>query len=157
MKSIPNLLAASLLAAVLGTVPASAADDAAAAPAANAGLSQGWHHHGARWHMLGNLGLSDAQKQQVKDILAAAHPPMQSLQEQMRTNTQLLQHTQPSDPNYANIASQVSQTHGSLSAQMMTQRAEVRAQVFKVLTPAQQAQLAALEEAESRGANAGRR
>jgi Spy/CpxP family protein refolding chaperone len=32
-----------------------------------------------------------------------------------------------------------------LSAQMMTQQADVRAQVFKVLTPAQQTQLAALE------------
>jgi len=39
----------------------------------------------------------------------------------------------------------VSQTHGSLAAQLMTQQADVRAQVFKVLTPAQQTQLAALE------------
>ena len=60
-------------------------------------------------------------------------------------NSLKLQQTLPTDPNYSSIASQVSQTHGSLAAQMMTQRAEVRAQVFKVLTPAQQTQLTALE------------
>jgi len=95
--------------------------------------------------MLGKLGLSDAQKQQIKGIMTAARPQMQSLHEQMRSNSLKLRQTQPSDPNYASIASQVSQTHGSLSAQAMTQRAELRAQIFKVLTPAQQIQLAALE------------
>ena len=95
--------------------------------------------------MLGKLDLNAAQKQQIKDIMTAAHPQMQSLHEQMQANSQKLRQTQPTDPNYASIASQVSQTHGSLAAQMMTQRADVRAQVFKVLTPAQQAQLTTLE------------
>ena len=62
-----------------------------------------------------------------------------------RSGMEFLWQTQPTDPNYASIASQASQTHGSLTAQMMTQRADVRAQVFKVLNPAQQTQLAALE------------
>ncbi len=77
--------------------------------------------------------------------MTAAHPQMQSLHEQIRANSLKLQQTLPTDPNYSSIASQVSQTHGSLAAQGMTQRAEVRAQVFKVLTPAQQTQLTALE------------
>jgi protein CpxP len=147
MKSIRKLLWASLLAgaAVLGAAGVSvagAADDAmtTAPPGAH-----GWHHHGGPWHLLGKLDLSAAQKQQVKDIMTAAHPQMQSLHEQMRANSLKLRQTQPTDPNYASIASQVSQTHGSLAAQMMTQQADVRAQVFKVLTPAQQTQLAALE------------
>ena len=104
----------------------------------------GWHHHRGPWHMLSKLGLSDAQKTQIKSIMTAAKPEMQSLHQQMRTNMQRLEQTQPSDANYSTIASQVSQTHGSLSAQMMTQRANVRAQIFKVLTPAQQTQLATL-------------
>jgi Spy/CpxP family protein refolding chaperone len=77
--------------------------------------------------------------------MTAAKPEMQSLHQQMRANMQKLQQTQPSDANYSTIASQVSQTHGSLSAQMMTQQANVRAQIFKVLTPAQQTQLATLQ------------
>jgi protein CpxP len=63
----------------------------------------------------------------------------------MHANMLKLQQTKPTDANYSSITSQVSQTHGTLSAQMLAQHAEVRAQVFKVLTPAQQTQLATLE------------
>jgi protein CpxP len=147
MKSIRNLLwptlltAGAALTAAAGMSAANAADDATAPQTA----AQGWHHHGGPWHVLSKLDLSAAQKQQIKDIMTAAHPQMQSLHEQMRANMQKLQQTQPTDPNYSSIASQVSQTHGSLAAQALTQHAEVRAQVFKVLTPAQQSQLATLE------------
>jgi Spy/CpxP family protein refolding chaperone len=140
MKSIRNVLWATLLAAgaaltaAAGSGVAAAADDAAAAPPPPG--ANGWHHGGGPWHLLGQLG---------KDIMAAAHPQMQSLHEQMRANTLKLQQTKPTDPNYTSIASQVSQTHGSLAAQAVTQHAEVRAQVFKVLTSAQQEQLATLE------------
>ncbi len=154
MKSIRNVLAATLvsagalLAAVSGMSVAGAADvSTTTAPPGEPGGpgAHGWHHHGGPGHLLSKLGLSDAQKQQIKGIMAAAHPQMQSLHEQMRANSLKLQQTLPTDPNYSSIASQVSQTHGSLVAQGMTQRAELRAQVFKVLTPAQQTQLTALE------------
>jgi Spy/CpxP family protein refolding chaperone len=149
MKSMRHLLTATLLTAgaaltaAAGMSIASAADEAATAPPPSG--APGWHHHRGPWHLLGKLGLDAAQKQQIKEILTAARPQMQSLHEQMRVNSQELRQTPPTDPNYASITSQVSQTHGSLAAQMMTQRALVRAQVFKVLTPAQQGQLAALE------------
>ena len=77
--------------------------------------------------------------------MTAARPQMESLHQQMHANMLKLQQTQPTDPNYTSITSQVSQTHGSLQAQMLTQHAEIRAQVFKVLTPAQQTQLTTLE------------
>ncbi|HEX3849283.1 MAG TPA: Spy/CpxP family protein refolding chaperone [Steroidobacteraceae bacterium] len=150
MKPIRNWLGASLLAsgamlaaAAFSTVDA--ADTAAAPPPPPAG-APGWHHHHhGPWHMLSQLGLSDPQKTQIKTILTNARPQMQSLHEQMHANRQKLQQTQPTDSNYTSIASQVSQTHGSLSAQMMAQQADIRAQIFKVLTPAQQTQLATLE------------
>jgi periplasmic protein CpxP/Spy len=150
MKSIRNLLTATLLTAgaVLTAATsmsiASAADEATTTPPPPPG-PHGWHHGRGPWHLLGKLGLSATQKQQVKDIMAAARPQMQSLHSQMQANSLKLRQTQPTDPNYASIASQVSQTHGSLSAQLMTQHAGVRAQVFNVLTPEQQTQLAALE------------
>ena len=150
MKSNRNLLMAGLLAAgavltgATGMSIASAGDDTAATATPPPGAHE-WHHHGGPFHLLRKLDLSAAQKQQIKDIMTAAHPQMQSLHEQMRANSLKLRQTQPTDPNYASIASQVSQTHGSLAAQLMTQQADVRAQVFKVLTPAQQTQLAALE------------
>jgi periplasmic protein CpxP/Spy len=152
MKSIRNLLTATLLTAGAALTAAtsmsiaSAADEAPAAtqPPAQPGPG-GWHHHRGPWHLLSKLNLSAAQQQQVKDIMTAARPQMESLHEQMHANMLKLQQTKPTDANYTSISSQVSQTHGSLSAQMLTQHAEVRAQVFKVLTPAQQTQLATLE------------
>ena len=161
MKSIRNLLTATLLTAgalltaATGVTAASAAEEAAGAPPPG---NPGWHHHGGPWHLLSKLDLNAAQKQQIKSIMTAAHPQMQSLHEQMHANMLKLQQTKPTDPNYATIVSQVSQTHGSLSEQMLTQHAEVRAQVFKVLTPAQQAQLTTLEaqiHAHRHGPNAG--
>ena len=147
MKAIRNVLTATLLTA--GAVLTAAAAMSVASAAEQAAATQpppgpeGRNHN--PWHLLGKLDLSAAQKQQIKEILDAARPQMRSLHQQLQANALILRQTQPTDPNYANIASQASQTHGSLTAQMMTQRAEMRAQVFKVLTPAQQTQLAALE------------
>ena len=150
MNSIRNLLTATLVTsgAVLtaaGMSLASAADEAPTTqPPAPPGPHE-WHHHEGPWHLLGKLGLKAAQKLEIKEIMTAARPHMQTLHEQMRSNSVKLRQTLPTDPSYAGVVSQVSQTEGSLAAQMMTQRADVRAQVFKILTPAQQGQLATLE------------
>jgi Spy/CpxP family protein refolding chaperone len=148
MKSIRHLLTTLLVAgavsAATGLSIASPADEATTArPLPPQGPDE-WHH-GGPWRLLNELDLNAAQKLEIKQIMAAAHPQMQSLHEQMRANSLKLRQTQPNDPNYAGVVSQVSQTQGSLAAQMMTQRAQVRAQVFQVLTPAQQGQLATLE------------
>jgi protein CpxP len=151
MKSIRNLLTATLLMAgallttATGISIASAAGDATATQPPPPPGAPERHHHGGPWQLLGKLDLSATQKQQIKEIMTAAHPQMQSLHEQMHANSLKLRQTPPTDPNYASVVTQVSQTEGSLAAQMMTQRADVRAQVFKVLTPAQQGQLATLE------------
>jgi periplasmic protein CpxP/Spy len=152
MKSIRNLVTVTLLttgavmtaAAGLSIASAQTTTATTTAPTEPTG-HHGWHHHRGPWHLLSKLGLSDAQKTQIKSIMTAAKPEMQSLHQQMRANMQKLEQTAPSDANYSTIASQVSQTHGSLSAQMLTQQANVRAQIFKVLTPAQQTQLATLK------------
>ena len=153
MNSIRNLLAGSLLAAAaLATAAASisiatAADDAAATlPPAEE--HDGWHHHhrhaDGHW-MLSKLNLSDAQKAQVKAIMSAAGPQMKSIHQEMRANSEKLSSTAPNDPSYASVVSEVSQANASLHAQMITQQEQVRASVFKLLTPAQQQQLAALK------------
>jgi len=151
MKSIRNLLTATLLAAGAVLTAASSMSIASAADEATPtttppppGPHGGFHHRGP-WHLLSKLDLTAEQKTQIKAIMTAARPQMESLHQQMHANALKLQQTKPTDPNYTSITSQVSQTHGSLSAQMLTQHAEVRAQVFKVLTPAQQTQLATLE------------
>jgi len=152
MKSNRNWLAGSLLAAgalwaaATSLSIAAAAEEAttAAAPAPAPG-GHAWHHHHGFEHLLGKLNLSAQQQASVKTIMANAGPQMKSIHQEMRANSLKLRQTQPNDPNYANVVAQVTQANGSLHSQMITQKEAVRAQVFKVLTPAQQTQLAALQ------------
>jgi periplasmic protein CpxP/Spy len=155
MTSIRNLLvgtiltAGALAAAAAGISIASAADDTAAtAPPAGA---QGWHHHG-EGHLLAKLNLSADQKAQVKAIMTNAGPQMKSIHQEMHANSLKLRQMPPTDANYANVVAEVSQANGTLHSQMISQMAQVRASVFKILTPAQQTQLTALEaQMQSRG------
>jgi periplasmic protein CpxP/Spy len=150
MKSNRNLLAGTLLAAgALVTAAASisiatAADVATTAAPAAPG-PHGWHHHHGAWHLLSKLNLSAEQQASIKTIMANAAPQMKSIHQEMRGNSLKLSQTQPTDANYQSVVSQVTQANGSLHSQMITQREAVRAQIFKVLTPAQQTQLAALK------------
>jgi periplasmic protein CpxP/Spy len=152
MNSNRNVLAGTLLgaAALWGatgiSIAAAAQETSAAAPAApTAPGPHGWHHHHGAGMLLSKLNLSAEQQSAVKAIMTTARPQMKSLHEEMRANSLKLRQTQPNDPNYTNVLAQVTQANGALHSQMITQREAVRAQVFKVLTPAQQTQLAALQ------------
>jgi protein CpxP len=148
MKSIRNLLAGSLLAAAALLTAAtsisiaSAADEAGASTASAPG-PHGWHH--GPEHLYAQLNLTADQKAQIKTIMTGAGPQMKSIHQQMKANSLKLRQTQPNDPNYANVVAEMSQADASLHSQMITLHADVRSQVFKILTPAQQTQLAALE------------
>ena len=63
----------------------------------------------------------------------------------MRANSLELKQIKPDDPNYANVVAQVSQSNGALHSQMITQQANLRAQLYGVLTNAQKTLLAQLE------------
>jgi periplasmic protein CpxP/Spy len=152
MNSIRKLLAGSLLAAgALATAAASisiatAADTAATTPPA--GGMGGWHHHHRHGHghwMMSKLNLTDAQKAQVKSIMTAAGPQMKSLHQQMRANSMKLSQMAPTGGAYTATVQEVSQANATLHAQMITQREQIRASVYKVLTPAQQQQLATMK------------
>src|SRR5258708_8376429 len=143
MKSIRNLLTATLAAGALsmaatGMSFAGAADDAAGTQPPPPPGHPGRNHQGEPWHLLGKLDLNAAQKRQIKEIMTAGRPQLQSLREQMQANSLKLWQTQPSDPNYASLASQVSQPHGSPSAPMMTHRPAPRARALKGVTPPRQ-------------------
>ena len=152
MKSNRKYVAGSLAAGMMLTAAAGlaiAADTTApAAPAAPTapGPHGGWHHH--RHHggmMLSKLNLTAEQQASVKTIMENAKPQMKSIFQEMHANSQKLHATQPTDGNYAAVVSQVTQANGSLHSQMITQREAVRAQIYKVLTPAQRTQLVALQ------------
>ena len=147
MKSIRKLFAAGVLAAggfaAAAGISIASADDAPPPPPAH-----DWHHHGpggGEGHLFAQLNLSDQQKASIKAIMTAAWPQMKSLHEQMRANETKLQQTAPMDSNYAAMVSEVSTADGTLHTQMVAQKADIRSQVFKVLTPTQQTQLMTLE------------
>jgi Spy/CpxP family protein refolding chaperone len=151
MKSIRNLLAGTALAAGAllatgATISIATAADATTTPPP-AGMHGGWHHHhGGPMHMYSKLGLSDAQRAQIKTIFQSAGPQMKTIHEQMRTNSLKLAHTQPTDANYSAVVAEVSQANATLHAQMTTQMAQVRQQVYTtVLNEGQRTELQTLE------------
>ena len=149
MKSIRNVLAGTLLAggavltAATGFSMASAADETA--PAAGGG----WHGHGHRGlrggRLFHKLNLTDEQKASMKSIFTAAKPQMKNLHEQMRENHLKLLQTKPDDPSYDTVVATVAQSNAALASQRTTQGAQLMAQMYAVLTPAQKTQLATLE------------
>jgi Spy/CpxP family protein refolding chaperone len=149
MKLTRNLVAAvlvaggSLAALAAGSTLAAAQDTSSAAATAPPGphRDHGW----GPGHMYGKLGLTAEQQASIKAIFTAAKPQMQSLHQQMRANHLKLQGVTPDDPNYASVVAEVAAANASLASQATSQRAELRAQAYAVLTPAQKTQLASLE------------
>ena len=137
-----------LVAATVGASTAAAADDAAtAAPAPAPGAGpHGWGHGGhGPGHLFSKLGLSADQQASIKAIMTAAKPQMKSMHDQMRANHLKLMQTKPDDPNYGNLVAEVAQSNAALASQRTTRAAELRTQMYAVLTPAQKTQLTALE------------
>ncbi len=151
MKSIRNVLAGGvlaggvLLAAAAGFSSASAADDATAPAAATSAPHERGPHGWGPEHMYRKLNLTTEQQASIKAIWTAAKPQMKSLHEQMKANHLKMMQTKPDDPNYANVTAEVAQTNATLASQRTTQDAELKAQMYAVLTPAQKTQLATLE------------
>jgi periplasmic protein CpxP/Spy len=139
------------LAATLGVSTAAAADDAAAAtppPGSPAAGPHGWGHGpggDGPGHLYSKLGLSAEQQASIKSIMTAAKPQMKSMHDQMHANHLKLMQTKPDDPNYGNLVAEVAQSNAALASQRTTRAAELRTQMYAVLTPAQRTQLTALE------------
>lgn len=106
-----------------------------------------WHgHHGMTMggHMYDQLNLSDAQRTQIKQLtqqdFAQAKPQMQAL----RQARQAFESATPGTAGYQNAASNLAEAEADAARTRTTNRANLRAQVYQVLTPAQRTQLASL-------------
>jgi protein CpxP len=148
MKSMRNVLVGTVLAggAMLTAATSfsiASADDATTAPPQGA-HAPGPHGFGPE-RLFSKLGLTAEQQASIKSIMTAAKPRMKSLHEQMRANHLKLMQTKPDDPNYGSVVAEVAQANATLASQRTSQGAELRTQMYAVLTPAQKTQLAALE------------
>jgi periplasmic protein CpxP/Spy len=130
-------LAAAGLAAVAVHGAATSDTTSQQAPAAD-----NWHghHHGAAgpfMHALRQLNLSAEQQTQIKSIFAASKPQFQSLGASMRSNAETMAAMSPTDPGYPALLV----TAKANAAARIQQMSDVKAQIFALLTKAQQEQI----------------
>jgi Spy/CpxP family protein refolding chaperone len=96
--------------------------------------------------MAGELALTDAQRQSIRGLFESARPAMQQRREQARANAELLRKTQPGDQDYQAVVARVSRAAGELAASGVSDAAQLRAQVWAVLTPEQRVKAQQLGE-----------
>jgi P pilus assembly/Cpx signaling pathway, periplasmic inhibitor/zinc-resistance associated protein len=111
------------------------------------GHGGGWDHYGGHHGMmeLGKLNLSDAQKASIKQIMQSSFEQNKSQRQALRQQRQAFEAMNPTDPGYQAAAASLAQAEGAATTARVQQMANVRAQVYNVLTPAQQSQLASMK------------
>jgi Spy/CpxP family protein refolding chaperone len=114
----------------------------AGAPAADSGAppaTVGPHHrfHGEFHRVLRQLNLTPEQQTQIKSIFEQAKPGMQAALAAARANHEALMSTAPTDANYPTLLA-TEKTNAAARVQAMS---DMKAQVYAVLTPEQQAKI----------------
>lgn len=118
--------------------------------AAAAGQDGGPHGgHGGHGHEFAaeyaKLNLSDAQKANIKQIMQNAFSQTKTQRQNLRQQREAFEQMAPTASGYQAAATALAQAEGAAATARVQQRAAVRAQIYAVLTPAQQAQLATLK------------
>ena len=92
--------------------------------------------------MAERLGLDEAQRESVDNIMSAAKPEIKALREKAKANRDALKALDSSDPEVQNIAI----SNGELATEATLLFARVRGEIDAVLTDEQRAELAELKE-----------
>jgi protein CpxP len=91
------------------------------------------------------LGLTDAQKDQIRSILQSHRTELQAYGDRMRDARQALQAAIGADPIDDNAIRQASAGVAAVEADMAVARAHIRGEIWQVLTPDQQAKAKQLQ------------
>ncbi len=83
------------------------------------------------------LDLAPEQEEAIQDIMSSAKPRFHALREKARTTRLALMGANPDDPGYATVIAEASQASASHAAALVNLAAEVKAQVYAVLTAEQ--------------------
>jgi Spy/CpxP family protein refolding chaperone len=136
-----NLIAGLALcsALALGSVPAMAAPQA--------GPHAGWSHHGGKhgMKMLEQLNLTAEQKASVKQIMKSHFEQNKGQWQQLRQQRRAFEAMKPTDSDYQSAAASLADAEGKAAIARVQQMANVRADIYKVLTPEQQTKLESLK------------
>lgn len=140
MRKLMLVPAAILAAGMLST--AVQAQDPGEGPA-----GPGWHHHrgGALMHELQELNLSDSQKASVETLLQNAHQQLKPQFQALMKQRQAFNSAVPGSPEFNNAEAALAQAASSAASARVQQEAELRTQVYALLSDAQKQQLAALQ------------
>lgn len=135
-----RFLSAALVAA-LGCAPLAFAQRAAAAP------GPGWHgHHGmAGARMYAKLNLTDSQRATIKQYRQQHFTQMKTQMRTLRQARQAYRSATPGTAGYQTAASNLAEAAADAARARATSQASLRAQIYRVLTPAQQTQLASMQ------------
>jgi len=109
--------------------------------------NQGPFRHGGMWGGRGiglnlhRLGLSDAQKAQVKDIMTKERPTLRPLFQQLaQSRMQLAQYQASGNFDEAQVRAMAAQ-QAQIMTELTVQRARIQSEVIKILTPDQKSKL----------------
>jgi Spy/CpxP family protein refolding chaperone len=139
MKMRKTLLSLFTAAAIGGSTLALAAGAA--------GMGHGWqgHHHRAMtMRALHKLNLSDAQRDQIKQLAKQNFEQLKPQAQAVRQQRKAFESMEPIAPGYQAAAKNLAEAEASLARARVLQRAALRAQVYNLLTPAQRTQMVAM-------------
>jgi Spy/CpxP family protein refolding chaperone len=97
-------------------------------------------HDDAEYRLLAALGLSDAQREQIKAIHERAHSQSEALESNELANHEKIMGVSPKDPSFASLI-KVQKENAAARIQL---RADLWTQTYSVLTPAQQSMIPVL-------------
>jgi protein CpxP len=118
---------------------------AVAAPAG--GGHGGWHGHGHGGQLMAlkKLNLTDAQRASIKQIVKASFEQNKPQRTALRQQRAAFESMTPDQVGYTAAASRLAQAEGSATQARVQQQANIRAQIYAVLTAPQKAQLATIK------------
>lgn len=104
-----------------------------------------WHDgHGMAMggHLYAKLGLSDAQRAQIKQLTRQDFAQMKPQMQNLRQARQAFESATPGTAAYQTAASNLAEAEADAARSRASNRAALRAQIYQLLTPAQRTQLA---------------
>lgn len=131
-----------LAAIALGSLLALGGTPAMAAPQGGHGWS---HHEGEHSKMFKQLDLTAQQKEQVKGIVKKSFASGKEEWRALRKQRETFMAMKPTDSGYQAAAQSLADAEGKAASARVERMANVRAQIYGVLTPQQQAKWATLQ------------
>ena len=112
----------------------------------NGKFKRGFGHLGGFGRLAKKLNLTDAQKEQVKQIMEASKAKIQPLKENMKSIHQQME-SATADGKFDEAQVQALATQqANIMAQMIVEKERIKSQFFAILTPEQQAQAKQLKQ-----------